>query len=458
MTTDRRAGAPAPARAAISGLAAALAILFAVGFAGADRRRSRGRIVKVDHRPPGDAPSVGPRHAAVTIEFFCDLSDRRSLTLETLLAELARRHPQRLRVVYRLVSKRARSTWQAEAAREAFAQGKFRELLAEFSSGGAWPQRGDVPGIAARSGLDLDRLERALSEDGDGIHADAVVADFHRARRRRLTAIPGLLVNGQPKALSQWTVDELEDFYDEAYEHAKQVMADGVPPAELYDRLLREVDARIDYPIGLIAGAVDGASAVDPPKAHGELIKRPIDTHTEEAVGRGPEDAAVAITFYCNLQTRNCKQMHDNLDELLEMFPTEVCVVFRHLYDPADKRQTLAKKLAEAAECADDQGEFWRFYDEMFSGYMRRGLSEDDILSTADRIGLDVPRLRGCLEQGAQSGRVEAARKAALRTGIDRTPSVVIGNRLYVGVQRTEVLRDLVLVELRPGLLEDLAR
>ncbi len=441
-------------------LAAACAVTALVGATAraddAAGTRGRGRIVKVDHQPPGDAPSLGPRYAPVTIEFFCDLSDRRSITLEELLSELAQRHPERLRVVYRLVSKRPRSIWQAEAAREAFAQGRFRELMDEFASRAGWPQRSDLADIAQRTGMNLARLERALSGEGDGRHAEAVVADYHRARRRRLSVLPGLLINGIPRPLSQWTIDELEAIYDDAYEEANVLLSDGVRLEDLYERQLREADAAVEYPTPLIAGAIDGASAgTESPRGDGELVTGHIDTAGR--FSRGPDDAEVVLVFYCNLQTRNCKQMHDNIEELQAMFPDELRVVFKELHDPSDKRQPHAARLAQAALCADDQGELWRFYDEVFSGYIRRNLTDADILATGAKVGLDTARMEACLGRNVHAKDVETLRREAIETGVELTPSVVIGGRLYVGTRSTDILRDLVLMELRPGLLERLS-
>jgi predicted DsbA family dithiol-disulfide isomerase len=106
--------------------------------------------------------------------------------------------------------------------------------------------------------------------------------------------------------------------------------------------------------------------------------------------------------------------------------------------------------------CAGDQGEFWRFYDEMFSGYVRRNLTDDDIVTAAGKLGLDSTRFRACLTRKTHAAAVERQRAGAKKEGVELTPSVVIGGRLYVGTQRTDTLRDLVLVELRPGILEAL--
>ena len=422
--------------------------------AGKRKAKPAGKIVKVEHSPPAQAPILGPRLAPVTIDFFMDPRERMSQQIDRMLRQLAERHPKRLRVVYRIVSKQRQSVWQAEAAREAFAQDRFREFMDAYYVNRRWPHRDDLRQIGEAAGLDVEALEQAVAP-GTSPHAEGIVAEYWYSRRRRVNAIPGILVNGQPKLLSPGSLEELESLYDQAYEPARVRLDDGMRLEDLYPWLLREADASVEVPVGLVAGSVDGLSGRDKlPRGTGKLVGGLVDT--SGALSRGPESAAAVLVFVCNFQTRHCKNMHDNIEELRLMFPDELRVVFHHQLDDEDKRQPLSRALAEGAECAHEQGAFWSYYDELFSSYLSTSIGADDILARAEKLELSAEPFAECMSSMKHAEKVEDARVAAERAGIEHTPSVVIGGRVYIGLQSTHVLRDLLLVELGPGLLETL--
>jgi protein-disulfide isomerase len=431
----------------------ALAFALGLGFASHGDAGPAGKIVKIEHEPPMSAPRLGPRLAPVTIEFFFDPGERASKRFGDLLSELSARHPERLRVIYRIVSKRRRSTWQAEAAREAFARGRFTEFLQAFYANHRWPHRDDLRTIAQTAGLDPDAMEKVVLPN-ESPHAQAVMDDYWLSRRRRVSSIPGLLINGEPKLLSQNNIDELESLYDQAYDAASVRLEDGMRPEDLYPRLLREADAAVEYPVGLVAGSVDGLTGRDkPPGGMGALISGSIDA--QSPLSRGADNPEIVLSFFCNFQTRNCKGASDNIEELRAMFP-ELRVVFHHQFDEEDKRQPFARRLAEAAACAHDQGAFWSVHDDLFSSYVSTNISEDDVMARAEKLELDVERFRACFVGRQHTETIEDAREIAERAGVTFTPSVVIGGRVYLGLQSTHVLRDLLLVELSPGVLETL--
>lgn len=412
-----------------------------------------GEIVKIEHEPPLESPTLGPRLAPVTIEFFMDPSEHHSRRYDRMIQELAERHPTRLRVIYRIVSRRGRSSWQGEAAREAFAQGRFREFLDAYYARSRW-SRTDLPELAESAGLDPEAMDANVSPN-ESPHSQSIIDDFWRSQRRRVSTIPGFLFNGQPKLLSRGDLDELESLYDQAYEPAKVRIADGMRLEDLYPRLLREADASVEYPVGLVAGSVDGIRGRDKPrKGMGKLVGGRVDTTGPHF--RGPDEPSTVLAFFCNFQTRNCKTMYDRIEALRLMFPDELRVVFHHQFDDEDRSQPFARRLAEGAACADEQGAFWSYYDDMFSSYLTRNIGDEDVMARVETLELDLEKFRECFEGLEKADAIEDARVASERAGIAYTPSVVIGGRVYMGVQSTQVLRDLLLVELSPGVLETL--
>jgi len=404
----------------------------------------------VVHNPPGQVPSIGPKHAPVTIEFFADLGDRSSSgNLHSLLLKLVERHPRRLRVLYRLVASGEQSNAHLEAALEAFGQGRFVEFLAAmYGDNLRTPRMADLPDLAARAGVDRARVEQALE---DGRHASAVVANHFYRKRRRVRRTPGLLVNGRLYDSRPRSIEELEALYDEAYGRAMALRDQGVAPAELYDRLVEQVAAAQPEPV-IGAGAVDGLGPGErPPLGPPPLVRASLD---RGAHVRGPADAPVTIVFLCNFQTRNCGEMAELLDQISAAYPSEVRVAFRHFFDPADRRQDRARTLFRSAVCADRQGRFWPFYQLAF-----RQAQQGSYEPTADAARLRDLELDGrafarCLRTDRPlDAALHADRRAARRAGVRHTPSVVIGGRLYTGTKSFDEIASLVDRELSPGVL-----
>lgn len=434
------------------GMGAAAGSQAAAGEPAGDPPRSQ--IVRVVHNPPAELPSIGPRHAPVTIEFFCNLGDgAQSGRVHQLLLELAERHPRRLRILYRLVTSNTQSNGHVEAGLEAFAQGRFRGFVdAMYGERFTSPRAGALAEIAERAGMDIRRLEQAQE---DGRHADAIRANHYYGKRHRLRrSPPGVMINGVPLEKRPRSIDELEGHYDEAYRRGKELLDRGVEPPQLYRRLLE--DALAERPDPLVGpGAVDGLRLGErPPVGPAPLIALP---DAGEAASRGPASAPVPVVFFCNFQTKNCGEMARMLDELRAAYPDEVRLVFRPLFEPGERRQRHSRALHQAATCADQQHHFWSFYERVFRRAREGRLGEDSLEELVRTLDLDPVAFARCQSSAAVRRKVEQARKAARAAGVSHTPAVVIGGRLYTGTKSFGELSSLVDRQLVPGVLGRLA-
>lgn len=84
-----------------------------------------------------------------------------------------------------------------------------------------------------------------------------------------------------------------------------------------------------------------------------------------------------------------------------------------------------ARKAAQAAHCAGDQGKFWAMHDILYSNATR--LQEAALAGYADRISLDLPAFLGCLESGRHLATIDSDAAEAGAAGIRGTPSFVLG-------------------------------
>lgn len=85
----------------------------------------------------------------------------------------------------------------------------------------------------------------------------------------------------------------------------------------------------------------------------------------EEDWSIGPEDAALTILEYSDFQCPACASFYAELEKLMEKYPDDVRLVFRHF--PLVSLHPNATLAAQASEAAGLQGKFWEMYDVLFS-------------------------------------------------------------------------------------------
>jgi protein-disulfide isomerase len=100
--------------------------------------------------------------------------------------------------------------------------------------------------------------------------------------------------------------------------------------------------------------------------------------------------------------------------------------VFRDF--PLDQLHPQARKAAEAAHCAGEQGKFWEMHDVLFRN--QRLLAATQLSECAHAAGVDTAKFDKCLASGRYAIRVAQGRR---RRGGDRragTPTFVVGRTI----------------------------
>jgi protein-disulfide isomerase len=149
---------------------------------------------------------------------------------------------------------------------------------------------------------------------------------------------------------------------------------------------------------------------------------------------RGEEKAPVTIVKFEDFQCPFCKQAQATFAEIEARYHDKVKVVHRDF--PLDKIHPLARRAAEAARCANEQGKFWNYHDKLYA----IDLSPDpNQLSTlAKEIGLDVTAFDRCLSSGQFKAAVQQDLEQGSQLGVTATPAFFINGRIIVGAQPIE--------------------
>jgi protein-disulfide isomerase len=169
-----------------------------------------------------------------------------------------------------------------------------------------------------------------------------------------------------------------------------------------------------------------------------------VEVSTDGAPVRGAADAPVTIVEFSDFECPFCKQTRPTLKQLLERYPGKVRLAYRDF--PLDSIHPQARRAAEAARCAHDQGKFWEYHDVLFTQSPQLAL--EDLRRYAGQVGLDVTKFDGCLAAGVHKAAVQRDLDEGNRLGVTGTPAFFINGRTLTGAQPLEAFARLIDQEL----------
>ena len=151
---------------------------------------------------------------------------------------------------------------------------------------------------------------------------------------------------------------------------------------------------------------------------------------SEQGLILGEDTAPVKIVVFYDYECSFCRKSVPVLDAILRKYSGEVAIVYRHFPLPI---HPLAHSAATASECANEQGHFKPYHDEL---YEKQGsLQEDSWVLIAQEIG--IPEIEGfvdCLESDAVREKLEVDQRLAESLGITSIPTFIVNEKLFVGL------------------------
>jgi protein-disulfide isomerase len=174
----------------------------------------------------------------------------------------------------------------------------------------------------------------------------------------------------------------------------------------------------------------------------------------------GDPDAPVTIVEFSDFQCPFCRSWW------LETFPQlkreyldtgKAKLVFRDFPLPF---HSAAIPSAVGARCAQEQGKFWEFHDELFAQQMQKeadptrvavtiSYGEDDIRSWARAAGVDGTAFDACLAAAAYAANVQEDLQAGQDAAVDGTPTFFVNGLRIVGAQPYNVFQQAIEAELQ---------
>lgn len=149
-----------------------------------------------------------------------------------------------------------------------------------------------------------------------------------------------------------------------------------------------------------------------------------VTTGDNPALGR--RDAPVTIVEFSDYECPFCRQFVTATLPALKSSYVEsgkVRYVFRDF--PLEQLHPHARKAAEAAHCAGEQGKYWEMHDLLFQN--QQALATEQLNAYAGRLGLDGAAFAKCLDSGKYAAAIQKNLGEGAAAGVRGTPSFVIG-------------------------------
>lgn len=247
-----------------------------------------------------------------------------------------------------------------------------------------------------------------------------------QARREHLS-VEQLLQREVGSQVKDPTEDQLQVFYEG--------LQTDQPFAAVRDKILdtirqrRLIKVRASY-LNSLRSQSSVRIALTPPSAEVAL---------DNAPRRGPQGAPVLIVEFADYECPYCQRIDPELRKLQEEFAGKVTLAFKDFPLPMHPQ---AKRVAEAARCAAEQGRFWEFHDLLFDGHQKLDLTQ--LKEYARVLKLDAARFDECLDAGKQAASVQKDFAEGQRLGLTGTPSFFINGHFLSGAVKYSTLREIV--------------
>ncbi|HEY0728651.1 MAG TPA: thioredoxin domain-containing protein, partial [Pyrinomonadaceae bacterium] len=145
---------------------------------------------------------------------------------------------------------------------------------------------------------------------------------------------------------------------------------------------------------------------------------------TDDQPVKGNAKALVTIVEFTDFECPSCARQHPVLERIVSEFGDRVRLVVR---DFPLSQHANARKAAEAAEAAREQGKYWEYASVLFRNQSALGV--DKLRQYATEVGLDRARFDASLESGKFSDKVQRDVIDGRKLGINGTPTLYINGR-----------------------------
>jgi protein-disulfide isomerase len=161
----------------------------------------------------------------------------------------------------------------------------------------------------------------------------------------------------------------------------------------------------------------------------------------------GSDSAKVEITEYADYQCPFCQTFSTlQMPTIKERLIDTGRLRWRYRDFPL-QQHSFSRVSAHSAACADEQGKYWEQHRRIYEGQADWAESRDAapiFRRYAEGSGLDLARYDACMQAAKFAGRIQASYDEGVRVGVNATPTLLVGGRLYQGRLDSDAIARLV--------------
>ncbi|HUK37412.1 MAG TPA: thioredoxin domain-containing protein [Vicinamibacterales bacterium] len=310
----------------------------------------------------------------------------------------------------------------------------------------------DVVAIVGNTSLTLaDVDQRAMQQPANEFGSTKLVLAIYEARRNAIDDLTGeKLIDIEAKArgistaalIDQEITSKIQTVTDadvSAWYNANQSRVQGASLDQVrapIRNLLTQQRTAVVY-----QGFVEQLKLKTPVRIMLEPPRQKIAT--ADSPSEGPADAPIELVEFSDFQCPFCLRAHPVVKQVLTTYGNKIRFVYRNYPLPSHPN---AFPAAEAAQCANEQGQFWAYHDRLFADQSK--LSDADLKASAAALGLDAAKFNACVDAHKYKARIDTDMQAGNDAGVNGTPAFFINGRLLNGAQPYDEFKKVIDEEL----------
>lgn len=143
----------------------------------------------------------------------------------------------------------------------------------------------------------------------------------------------------------------------------------------------------------------------------------------------GNSNAKITLVIFTDFECEFCQAEVQVLKNVLSTYQSTVRLVYKEYPLPSHKNGFRA---AEIARCAQDQGKFWQMHDILFNN--QEALNKLDLDKISKDAGIDVNKLKTCLEDKSADTKIEQNIAEGQRLGVTEIPTIFVNEKPLTGL------------------------
>lgn len=141
---------------------------------------------------------------------------------------------------------------------------------------------------------------------------------------------------------------------------------------------------------------------------------------------KGNPQSVAVVTEYADLECPACRAAHQSIiGPLLQKYGNQIRYDYKHFPLRSIHRYTM--ELAEAAECAADQGKFWEFVDSAFENQQQ--LAKGKAAEWGRALVTDVDLFSRCVRSHIKEKAIMAEYDEGVAMSVQGTPSFFVNGK-----------------------------